>query len=126
MGLLCTLERIVYLVSGPLKLEYCMYACYFYLVNSAVPYFCTLVDLLSLCTIRYWQWGIEVSNYYCWIKYFPFISVCFASCIWYTAMRFVYIYYNYKFLCIDTLIIMKCAFLSLVTFFTLKVYFNWY
>lgn len=54
------------------------------------------------------------------LNIFPLFLSVLLHVFWYTVMRFVCIYNYYKFLCIDTLIIMKCASLSPVTFLLLK------
>lgn len=59
------------------------------------------------------------------LNIFPFISVL-LHVFWYIVLRFIYIHNYYKCLYINNLIIMKCAYLSLMIYFTIKVCFNCY
>lgn len=83
-----------------------------YIVQSLLK-----LDFLSSSS-NYWEWGIEVSNYYHQIVCFSFWLCQFLVCVlWSSVIRCVNIYNCYILLCIDSFIIMKCSSLSLVNNF---------
>lgn len=88
-----TLEKNIY--SAVVGWVFCK-CLSFLMVYNVVQVFRFLVDLSS-CSIRFWKWGIEVTDYYCWIVISPFNSVSFASCLWGFIVRYANIY-NYVFL----------------------------
>ena len=68
-------------------------ACQVYLVYSSVQVLYSLIDLLSSCSMHYWKWGIEISNYYCRIVYLSLqFCQCFHHIFWDSVVRSIFVY----------------------------------
>lgn len=87
-----------------LPLSRSFYRCLVCLIALKVFHF--LVGLQSNCSIHYWEWGIGVFKYYCWIVYF---SLQFCPFLLHEALLGIYIFIMIiSSWCIDPFIILKC------------------